>query len=134
MSAVRLAVVGTRVLACSGDRHRAARRVFQAIRRLRPEVVISGGAEGVDAIAEMVAISEGYGGRRLLIHRPTTRAFHGPGGYRERDALIAAECTHLLRIACVKAKTYGSGWTADEAERLGRTVVRVQACPPARAG
>jgi hypothetical protein len=45
-------------------------------------------------------------------------------GYQGRNALIATDCTHLLRVAARSSRTYGSGWTADEAQRLGRLVVR----------
>lgn len=130
MADVRLAVVGTRVLACSGDIGLVAGRVRVAIHRLRPSVFISGGAEGVDVLAQTVALAFGYeeGTGSMIIYRPTVRRFHGPGGYRERDGLIAADCTHLLRLSCRHATTYGSGWTADEAERLGRVVVREQVC------
>lgn len=126
----RLAIVGTRVLACPGDTAGVAALVRAAIARLSPDVVISGGADGVDGIAERVARDIGYREEAgtLIIHRPTVKRFHGPGGYQERDALIAADCTHLLRLSCRQATTYGSGWTADEAGRLGRIVVRRQVC------
>lgn len=127
---VRLAIIGTRVLKCPDDISNAGHRALSAISRLRPAVVISGGAEGVDTVAEFIARAMGYSesSGTLIIHRPAARRFHGVGGYRERDALIAADCTHLLRLSCRQATTYGSGWTADEAERLGRIVVRMQVC------
>jgi hypothetical protein len=126
---ITLAVVGTRILGHRGDHDRAAARIEQAITTLRPDRVVSGGAPGVDTIAETCAIRLGYYGERLVIHRPTVHRFHGPGGYRDRDARIARECTHLLRVACTLATTYGSGWTADLADRLGKTVVRACPCP-----
>lgn len=127
-----LAIVGTRVMACPGDWDRAVARAVAAIRKLRPAVIVSGGADaGGDQAAEAAARAEGYtkanGG--LVIFRPEVRRFHGPGGYRERDAKIARHCTHLLRIYCHQATTYGSGWTADEAERMGAVVVRHLVCP-----
>jgi hypothetical protein len=64
----------------------------------------------------------------LVIHRPKVKGFHGPGGYRERDLRIATEATHLLRIACKQATTYGSAFTADEAERQNKIVARWQVC------
>lgn len=126
----RLAIVGTRVLACDGDVGRVAERVQRAIEKLRPAVIISGGAFGVDLLAEVVAKAAGYreDAGTLLIFRPTVRRFRGPGGYRERDLRIAAECTRLLRLSCRQAKTYGSGWTADQAERMGKIVIREQVC------
>jgi hypothetical protein len=127
---VKLAVVGTRELRCPGDSVNVGRRVKEAIDRLQPAVVISGGARGVDTIAEIVARTMGFSEMNgtLVIRYPKTHQFRGAGGFRERDALIARECTHLLRLACRQATTYGSGWTADEAERLSRIVVREQVC------
>lgn len=127
---IRLAIVGTRVLACAGDRDRAAGRIEWSIRRLRPDVVISGGAAGIDTLAADVAGTLGYteAAGTLVIYAPRVRRFHGPGGYRERDQIIAEQCTHLLRLACWKATTYGSGWTADHAESIGRHVVRHALC------
>jgi len=92
--------------------------------------VISGGADGVDSIAAQAAATYGYteADGSLVVHRPAKKRFHGAGGYRERDGLIAADCTHLLRLSCMQATTYGSGWTANEAERLGKIVVRAQVC------
>jgi hypothetical protein len=127
---VRLAIVGTRVLACPGDRGRAKARAATAITKLTPDVVISGGAEGSDEIGETAATELGYTEEAgtLLIIRPRVRRFHGPGGYRDRDEQIAQACTHLLRISCRQATTYGSGWTADRAEALGAIVVRYEVC------
>jgi hypothetical protein len=127
---VRLAIVGTRVLACCGDRERAKARAVVAIKRLSPGMVISGGADGSDKLGEEAAAEFGYseGAGTLVIFRPRVRRLHGPGGFRERDEQIAQACTHLLRIACQHATTYGSGWTADRAEELGAVVVRYDAC------
>jgi hypothetical protein len=128
---VRLAIVGTRVLACPGDLDRVRARVAVAIRRLQPAVVISGGADGVDKAGQDVAEGMGYSeaAGTLIVFRPRAGRFHGPGGYRERDEQIAQACTHLLRAGCQAAVTYGSGWTADRAEQLGKVVVRWQPCP-----
>jgi len=128
----RLAIVGTRVLACRGDIWRASSRMSEAIERLTPDVVISGGAEGADDLAEQCATALGYSeaAGTLIIYRPAVRRFHGPGGFRERDEKIARACTHLLRVSCNRSTTYGSGWTADRAEALGATVVRFAVCEP----
>jgi hypothetical protein len=127
---VRLAIVGTRVLACHGDRERAKARAAAAIRKLSPGVVISGGADGSDKLAEEAAVELGYSEQdgTLIIFRPRMRRLHGPGGFRARDEEIAQACTHLLRISCQHATTYGSGWTADRAEELGAVVVDYDVC------
>jgi hypothetical protein len=127
---VRLAIVGTRVLAHRGDRERAKARATAAIVKLSPGVVISGGADGSDKIGEEAAAELGYSedDGTLVIFRPRVPRLHGPGGFRERDEQIAQACTHLLRICCCRATTYGSGWTADRAEELGAVVVDYDAC------
>jgi hypothetical protein len=127
---VRLAIVGTRVLTHRGDRERAKARATAAIVKLSPDVVISGGADGSDKIGEEAAAELGYSedDETLVIFRPRVRRLHGPGGFRERDEQIAQACTHLLRIFCWRATTYGSGWTADRAEELGAVVVDYDAC------
>jgi len=132
MSDGSLAIVGTRVLGCPGDVVRAIVRIYAAIDRLEPAVIVSGGADGVDTLAEQCAIERGYteANGRLVIFRPTVKRFHGPGGYRERDEKIARHCTHLLRLYCRRSTTYGSGWTADRAEELGAIVVRHLVCEP----
>jgi len=125
-----LAIIGTRKLGCPGDVVAAIVRIYAAIDRLDPLIIVSGGADGVDTLAEQCAIERGYteANGRLVIFRPRVRRFHGPGGFRWRDELISRHCTHLLRIACRRSTTYGSGWTADEAERNGAVVVRHYVC------
>jgi ribA/ribD-fused uncharacterized protein len=127
---VRLAVVG------SAAHHFTARtgvlarqRISLAIWRLRPEVVISGGCPqgGVDIWARDVAGVYGYtiDGGDFVEHRPAHQRW-APDGFRDRNVMIASSCTRLLRLAARSSRTYGSGWTADLAERLpgDRVVVR----------
>lgn len=125
-----LAIVGTRVLACPGDRTRVFRRVAWSLDRLRPDVVISGGAKGVDSIAELQARVAGYCEQdgTLVIYKPEVYRFAGPGGFAERDLEMARDCTHLLRIHCQQATTYGSGTTAEAARKLGKDVVSWRVC------
>lgn len=86
-----------------------------------PELLISGGADGVDTWAEEAADRLGIPKR---IHRPKNRRWE-PEGYKERNLLIAQDCTHLLRIVRRDSTTYGSGWTADQATKMGKTVWQV---------
>lgn len=123
-----LAVVGTRVLACPGDPQRTGQAAAFAIATLKPDVVITGAARGTDRLAAAAARWCGYAERD-----GTLRIFH-PASYawpdlRDRDGLLARQCTHLLRLSCRAATTYGSGWTADEAQRLGADVHRICICP-----
>jgi predicted Rossmann fold nucleotide-binding protein DprA/Smf involved in DNA uptake len=86
-----------------------------------PEQIISGGAVGIDSLA-----AEAASRYRIdpLIHLPKNNRWK-PEGYEERNTKIAQDCTHLLCIRTQQSTTYGSGWTADLAERLGKTVWRV---------
>ncbi len=105
----------------------ARQRISLAIWRLRPEVVIFGGCPkgGVNIWARDIAGVCGYTITRgdFVEHLPAQERW-APDGYQARNALIAADCTHLLRVAARSSRTYGSGWTADQAQRLGRLVVR----------
>jgi predicted Rossmann fold nucleotide-binding protein DprA/Smf involved in DNA uptake len=94
--------------------------------QLQPLRVVSGGAEGVDAMAREIASQFGWylEDGSFVEHLPKHRRW-SPDGFKERNVLIAEECTHLLAIRCHASKTYGSGWTADYAEKRGRTVYRV---------
>jgi len=100
--------------------------IVGAITDLEPDKVISGGAEGIDTLAEKTAVALGYteADGTMVVHRPKFRRWE-PDGFKARNVLIAKDCTHLLRIYRPGSKTYGSGWTADYAERIGRKVWRV---------
>ncbi len=74
----------------------------------------------MDHMAEMVANALGI---RTIIRRPGEQRWGGPNGFQARNRLIVWDCTHLLRVACAGASSYGSGWTRDEARRQGRVIV-----------
>lgn len=88
----------------------------------RVDVVISGGAPGVDTMAKTVGERMGL---EVIEHLPKNQRWE-PEGFKERNILIAEDCTDLLAIRNARSETYGSGWTADEAERLGRKVQRIE--------
>lgn len=113
----RLAIVGSTQPHSPDD---ALTLIDMAIRWFDPEVVISGGAEGIDRLAASAAKNWGI---RLIEYLPTKRQW-APDGYRDRNIKIAKDCTHLIRIANCDSQTYGSGWTADYAERIGKQVFR----------
>jgi hypothetical protein len=127
-ASVRLAVVGSAADRFTAQTAVLARqRISLAIWRLRPTIVISGGCPkgGVDVWARDIAGVYGYTIPRgdFVEHLPAHERWQ-PDGYKARNSTIAASCSHLLRIAARGSPTYGSGWTADQAERLGRLVVR----------
>lgn len=41
-------------------------------------------------------------------------------GFKPRNLAMAETCTYLIRIVSSKTQTYGSGWTRDQAKRLGK--------------
>lgn len=86
-----------------------------------PDLVISGGAKGIDSLAKVRA---DIGGIHTRIHLPKNNRWK-PDGFQDRNLLIAEDCTHLLCIRTSQSTTYGSGWTADRAEEMGKTVWRV---------
>lgn len=132
---MRLAIVGSSRFAHPDARRYAVALIDATLARHRPEVILSGGAAGVDSWAAEQAITAGYTetNGRLVVHRPAHRRWQ-PDGYKDRNLKIVADCTHLLAIRCAAARTYGSGWTADRAEEAGRQVARriVPVCGPLR--
>jgi predicted Rossmann fold nucleotide-binding protein DprA/Smf involved in DNA uptake len=124
---MRLAIVGSQSFPRGRATWTAERMVVNAIARHAPDVVISGGCpDGVDNMAENFAIDAGYFEEdgTLIVHRPKFQRW-APDGFQDRNFLIAQDCTHLLCIRSAASKTYGSGWTADRAEDIGKTVWRV---------
>lgn len=118
---MRLAVVGSTKFAEWWGIHAARGIVSHVVAHYTPVLIISGGAEGVDTIAEEVADAREIDKKIFLPNNPRWE----PDGYKDRNTLIAQECTHLLAIRCSKSTTYGSGWTADHAERIGKNVRKV---------
>ncbi len=87
---------------------------------LRPNRVISGGADGIDKLAARLAKDRGI---PVTEHLPQKPKWYY---YKKRNRLIAEECDALVCIRHIKSKTHGSGWTADYAEKLGKEVFRFE--------
>lgn len=88
-------------------------------RNLAPKdvTVVSGGASGVDNFAEQAS-------RKLLmkpaeVYLPKKRRWE-PNGFKERNILIAERSDVLHCIRSRDSATYGSGWTADYFDTLGK--------------
>jgi hypothetical protein len=88
--------------------------------RLFVDLVISGGARGIDQLGVRLARERNIDVIEFL---PMNNRWE-PKGYKDRNLVIAEACDELLRLAHYKSKTYGSGWTADHAESLGKPVHR----------
>lgn len=111
---MRLAIVGSTILQ---DDPRASMIINEVLDKYRPDVVVSGGARGIDSMAEAAAKLRGI---PTEIHYPKVRAWAAPGGFRDRNLVIARECDRLVRIVSQRSQTYGSGWTRDQAQALGK--------------
>lgn len=120
---MRLAIVGSTKFAEDETATRwASNYITWVLAKYKPELVISGGAIGIDQLAADVAAFEGIEVKEFL-----PLAFHAPARwpeYKARNILIAKACTHLLAIHHPLSTTYGSGWTADYAEKIGKKVAR----------
>lgn len=110
---MRLAIVGS--VSLWGNR-KACDAICHYLDMLSPQTVVSGGALGVDTMAYYIA---------ARVYRMNTHIYFpenerwAPTGYKERNLRIAQDCDQLLRVVAKDSKTYGSGWTRDQARKLG---------------
>lgn len=106
-----LAIVGSTML----EGHETAYLIIDDyIERKNPDKIISGGAIGIDSMAIELAMAYGIDYEEYLPEQPSWTY------YRKRNTQIAHNCDELLRVPCLRSKTYGSGWTRDLAKRLGK--------------
>ncbi len=115
----RLGIVGTRLVK---DKELVKVIITHYIKRYvnNSLTVISGGAEGVDSIAEEVARSFNI---PFIAYLPEGNKW---GDFEKRNKLIVAECDVLLVIRYSESKTYGSGWTRDYAMKINKKVVSIE--------
>lgn len=114
---MRLAIVGSVAL---GDSEEAKRIVEEVLDKYQPSVVVSGGAIGVDTLAEEAARRRGIA---VDSQRSEVKQWHDRGklrGFMSRNREIAERCDRLVRIAWKQSKSYGSGWCRDYAAKLGK--------------
>lgn len=113
-----LAIVGSQRMRGNPVAEQHIREAFDAH---RPRLFVSGGEpSGIDLMAEEEADRRSIPKR---IHLPKERNWPH---YKARDLLIAQDAECLVRIFSGTAKTYGSGWTANEAEKRGARVWRIK--------
>lgn len=119
---MKIAIVGSSQLI--GAETDAAEKLVQLIvmanSRWSGCVLVSGGATGIDSIAELEASLNNW---QTEIYLPENNRWE-PDGYKDRNMKIAEACHVLYCIRSRNSNTYGSGWTADYAEKLGRVVWR----------
>lgn len=118
---MRLAIVGSTKFVHPDSLQLSREIILHTLEIYEPELVISGGAIGIDTLARFCAE-----GMEIPVkeHLPNNKRWE-PDGYKARNILIAEDCTHLLALRCHQSRTYGSGFTADHAEKLGRKVTRI---------
>lgn len=118
---MRLAIVGSTKI--DDEQLKTTKAFMQGIIQFyTPKLIISGGAVGIDTLADNEATLWKIPTMIILPANPRWE----PNGYKDRNTKIAEECTHLLCIRTNQSRTYGSGWTADKAEKLGKTVWRIR--------
>lgn len=117
---MKLAIVGSQAKSWKGFEHEqeAIRVIEHAIQFLEPDLIISGGANGVDSWAIQVAQEFDIETREFP---PEAECW---AAYKARNAQIAEACNKLVVIRSQHSLTYGSGWTADYAWKLGKQVWR----------
>lgn len=108
---MRLAIVGS--VSLWGNR-KASEIIYDAIAYFKPSKVVSGGALGIDTMAELIA-KECFD-VSVTVYRPSQQSWPF---FKERNLLIAKDCDVLLRVVASTSKTYGSGWTRDRAKEMG---------------
>ena len=116
---LRLAIVGSTKLKGNTEAEAIIKRIIDHYWSLTNGrlVVGSGGAEGIDKMAAAYFRSMGCKPKEFL---PTTNRWKGPGGFQQRNWHIAVWCQRLVRIVSTQTRTYGSGWTRDKAQEMGK--------------
>jgi len=109
---MKLAIVGS--IDLKGNEE-AARIIEEMLDSFAPSLVISGGAVGIDTMAEQAAKCRNI---ETSIYHPKTDRWRD--GFMPRNLLIAQACDVLVRIVASNSVTYGSGWTRDRAAGMGK--------------
>jgi len=100
------------------DKDAALYLIQEIILKHKPDMVISGGATGIDSWAVEIAKALDIATQEFL---PKNQQWE-PDGFKDRNEKIAQACDKLARVRHITSSTYGSGWTYERAEALGKTV------------
>lgn len=116
---MRLAIVGSRLFAEDKVRASHAREfIVWVLEKYQPELVVSGGAKGIDRM----------GVQEARLHNIPFEEFFPIGynweAFKARDMQIAERCTHMVAIIHMNSRTRGADWTAKYAESIGKKVYR----------
>ena len=124
-SRMSLAIVGSRRFANPDWLRLSKMTIAWFLANVRPSGVVSGGAMGIDTLAEEQAKLLGFPVRVFL---PERRCWES---YRERNLQVVCACDALLCIRDRDSSSFGSGWTRDAAVKAGKPVWSVE-IPPDR--
>jgi hypothetical protein len=113
-----LAIVGSCCLA--GD-PAAYIVIDDVLTRYSPSRVVSGGAPGIDSMAK-----ERCDARSIPCEEFLPKVKRWEGGFKPRNLKIARACDALVRIVSARSSTYGSGWTRDQAAKLGKPTEEIK--------
>ena len=112
---MNIAVVGNR----RGWTYEDIEKVLLDTGTFRPDdVIISGGAEGVDTFAQEFARK--YGNKMIIIHPDPTKL--SPERYYERNKKIALECEFMIVFNLDNNPRSGSFNAMNQAKGLGKEV------------
>jgi hypothetical protein len=109
---MKRAIVGSVSLAGNDEAYQIINDAFST---WNPDLLISGGAAGIDSMAEEIAEENDVPTNIFL---PKTNNWEN--GYKPRNLKIAKACDVLIRIVAHDSSTYGSGWTRDRAREMGK--------------
>lgn len=120
---MRLAIVGSQAKAWPTDylEEEATSAIWYAVKFLEPSEIISGRSPGggVDQWAEYEAAM------RNIMFTPFEASQNDWPHFKARNIQIGDYCDSLVCIRSRLSTTYGSGWTADYTEKLGKKVWRI---------
>lgn len=121
---MKLAIVGSqgKSWTSEGLYYAIGAAISTAIILLEPTEIVSGESpgRGVDALARE------YAAFLKIPFKGFPPAGNTWGEFKARNIEIAEYCDQLIAIRSLRSKTYGSGWTADYAEKIGKPVFRIQ--------
>jgi hypothetical protein len=141
-----LVVVGSITFADRFAWRKAERIMIGELNDYAPELCASGGAQGIDTLFRQTARMFGFDSvvqlrpnkwhtyvpedkdfieflprEDILNFAPGKPRWEAPGGYRDRNVMVATAAQRLVAIRCHQSSTFGSGWTLQFADQqLGR--------------
>lgn len=111
-----LAVVGTRHLGQPRYREYAAQLIMYEIVSDEWDGMVTGDASGIDQLAKDLCDTYAMPCQVLA---PEFRRWE-PRGFKDRNMRVCEIADAMLCIRDPESKTYGSGWTANYFETLGK--------------